>query len=374
MNSRGDRVVRLLLCGALAACATPARGGDEPAKATPDPASSWTFVVGGDSRNCGDVVMPAVAAGAVSNGAAFYWHLGDFRALHDFDEDLLQARKVAGLRPPTILDYQRIAWDDFIQSQVAPFGAIPVFLAIGNHELVAPKSRGDYLAQFADWLNAPPIQSQRLKDNPRDRRLKTYYHWVERGVDFISLDNASNDQFDFEQTIWLEGVVDRAIADPSITALVAGMHAALPDSLASDHSMSDWAQGEKNGRRVYAALLKAQKAGKKVSVLASHSHFFMSGIFDSPYWREHGGVLPGWIIGTTGAIRYALPPSATKAKEARTNTYGYLVATVHPDGAIGFDFREIRESDIPAEVASRFTSPFVHQCFVENIFVGNVGN
>ena len=38
------------------------------AAAAQAPAAPWKFVVGGDSRNCGDVVMPAVAAGAVSAG------------------------------------------------------------------------------------------------------------------------------------------------------------------------------------------------------------------------------------------------------------------------------------------------------------------
>ncbi|HKF41572.1 MAG TPA: metallophosphoesterase [Thermoanaerobaculia bacterium] len=373
MNNRRNGPLLLLLCAGLAACATPARAGDGQAKGRASPASSWKFVVGGDSRNCGDVVMPAVAAGAISSGAALYWHLGDFRALHDFDEDLLQARRVAGEKPMTIIDYNRGAWDDFLQSQLLPFGSIPVFLTIGNHELVAPKSRLEFLAQFADWFNAPPIQAQRLKDNPKDHRMKSYYHWIQNGVDFLSLDNASNDQFDDGQLAWFEGVLNRSISDPSIAAIVVGMHAALPDSLASDHSMSDWAQGEYSGRRVYKGLLKAQAAGKKVYALASHSHFYMSGIFDSFYWQTNGGVIPGWIIGTTGAIRYALPHAATKAKEARTNTYGYLVATVNPGGAIGFDFQEIKESDVPAEVAARFTPAFVHQCFVGNIFEGNIG-
>ena len=331
-------------------------------------AGPWKFVVAGDSRNCGDVVMPAVAAGATSAGAAFYWHLGDFRALYDFDQDLLAARRAAGeTRPLAISDYQRAAWDDFIQGQITPFGAMPVYLAIGNHELVQPKSRGEYLAQFADWLNAPPIQAQRLRDNPKDRRLKTYYHWIQNGVDFVTLDNASNDQFDSEQVAWLERVLARDVSDPSVTAIAAGMHVPLPDSLALDHSMSDWAQGEQSGRRAYAALLKAQNAGKKVYVLASHSHFYMSGIYDSPYWRSHGGVLPGWIIGTSGAIRYALPPDAGKAAEARTNVYGYLVGNAGADGSIRFEFKEIKEEDIPAPVVSRFTPEFVRQCFVGNI-------
>jgi Calcineurin-like phosphoesterase len=358
----------LFLAGTGCAAAAPRPQSPTKAQDAPAMAGPWKFVVAGDSRNCGDVVMPAVAAGATSAGAAFYWHLGDFRALYDFDQDLLAARRAAGeTRPLAISDYQRAAWDDFIQGQITPFGAMPVYLAIGNHELVQPKSRGEYLAQFADWLNAPPIQAQRLRDNPKDRRLKTYYHWIQNGVDFVTLDNASNDQFDSEQVAWLERVLARDVSDSSVTAIAAGMHVPLPDSLALDHSMSDWAQGEQSGRRVYAALLKAQNAGKKVYVLASHSHFYMSGIYDSPYWRSHGGVLPGWIIGTSGAIRYALPPDAGKAAEARTNVYGYLVGNAGADGSIRFEFKEIKEEDIPAPVVSRFTPEFVHQCFVGNI-------
>jgi len=335
--------------------------------AAQSPAPAWKFVVGGDSRNCGDVVMPAVAAGANANAAAFYWHLGDFRAIYDFDQDILAERRVAGSPPLAISDYFKVAWDDFLRSQIAAFGKTPVFLAIGNHELVSPKSRAEYIAQFADWIDAAPIQSQRLKDNPEDHRIRTYYHWIQNGVDFFALDNASGDQFDAEQVAWLERAVNRDLADPAVTTIVAGMHAALPDSLASDHSMSDWAQGEQSGRRVYAALIKAQKAGKKVYVLASHSHFYMAGIFDSPYLRSRGGVLPGWIIGTTGAVRYALPSGAAQAKEAKTNVYGYLLASVNADGSIGFEFKEIKEPDIPAPVVARYTSAFVHECFTGNI-------
>ncbi len=42
----------------------------------------WHFAVSGDSRNCGDVVMPAIAKSAAANQAAFYWHAGDFRAIY----------------------------------------------------------------------------------------------------------------------------------------------------------------------------------------------------------------------------------------------------------------------------------------------------
>ncbi|MFZ0036745.1 MAG: hypothetical protein WAK91_04955, partial [Candidatus Acidiferrales bacterium] len=46
------------------------------------------FAVSGDSRDCGDVVMPAIAIKALAQQPAFYWHLGDFRKIYDFDEDM----------------------------------------------------------------------------------------------------------------------------------------------------------------------------------------------------------------------------------------------------------------------------------------------
>ena len=139
-----------------------------------------------------------------------------------------QGRLPAGLIELLHKTMHWVRYADFLQSQIAPFGAIPVFLAIGNHELVAPKSRGEYLAQFADWLLTPPIAGQRLKDNPKDHKLRTWYHWIRNGVDFITLDNASNDQFDSEQVAWLERVVARDTTDPAVVAIVAGMHAAVP--------------------------------------------------------------------------------------------------------------------------------------------------
>ena len=348
----------------LACAATPADAARPPVR------PGWTFVVGGDSRNCGDVVMPAVAAGARSANAALYWHLGDFRAIYDFDQDFLaQSETQSPGRHVPIADYERGAWDDFIQNQLAPFGALPVYLAIGNHETTSPKTRSDFLIQFADWLGAPAIREQRLRDDPKDHRLRSYYHWIVGGVDFVTLDNATWDQFDAEQLRWFEGVIAAAEKDPEVRAIAVGMHAALPDSLASDHSMNDWAQGEQSGRRVYARLVRARKT-KPVYVFASHSHFFMSGIFDTPEKKAAGEALPGWIIGTTGAVRYALPPGAERAREAKTNVYGYLLATVEPEGepagGIRFEFREIREGDVPEDVVRRFGSDFVRGCFTKN--------
>lgn len=357
-------VRRLLLLAALLSLAVLPVCAQAPA--APSGEGTWRFVTSGDSRNCGDVVMPAIAAGALARRVSFYWHLGDLRAIYTFDEDM-QHQPEYRTRSMTIIEYETRAWDDFIANQIAPFGSLPFFLGIGNHELVPPKTREEFIAQFADWLNAPALRQQRLRDNPQDHRLKTYYHWVEHGVDFIYLDNASGEQFDAAQVRWFEDVLKRALADPGIKTLVVGMHRALPESISFSHSMNESPVGTESGRRVYADLLRAQnEAHKNVYVLASHSHFYMDGIFNTEYWRSHGGVLPGWIVGTAGAVRYALPANAKDARAAETNVYGYLLGSVAADGKITFEFQRVVESDVPAAVSGKFTPEFVHWCFAEN--------
>ena len=346
---------------AVAAAAASGRNGTT--QTTP---ATWRFAVSGDSRNCGDVVMPAIAAGALQHKVVFYWHLGDFRAIYNFDEDM-QHEPEHRAKPMTISEYETLAWNDFLENQIAPFDSLPVFLGIGNHELIPPKTREEYIAQFGDWLATPLLREQRLRDDPNDHRLKTYLHWVERGVAFLSLDNASYDQFDAAQMSWFKRVLARDETDRSIVTLVVGMHCALPDSISAGHSMNESPTGTESGRAVYQALLKARdQFHKRIYVLASHSHFFMDGIFNTEYWRTHGGVLPGWIVGTAGAVRYPLPPNAKDAHLAETNVYGYLLGTVGADGDIQFEFQSVREANIPAAVTSHFQPEFVHWCFAEN--------
>ena len=328
--------------------------------------ASWNFAVAGDSRNCGDVVMPTIAAGVKHSDAAFYWHLGDFRAIYNFDEDM-QHQPGHREKPLTIGAYLQTAWDDFLQNQIAPFGSLPVFLGIGNHDTIPPRTRDGFIIQFADWLDSPVLREQRLHDNPDDRKLKTYYHWIDRGIDFINLDNATDDQFDAAQVKWFEQVLQLASSSAEIHTIVVGMHEALPDSISENHAMDQSAQGIDSGRRVYADLLKVQNdAHKRVYVIASHSHYYMDGIFNTHYWREHGGVLAGWIIGTAGAVRYALPPEKRDARAAETNVYGFLNGAVKADGEIDFSLHRVSESDVPTAVIERYTPTFVHWCFAEN--------
>ena len=84
-----------------------------------DSAGTWTFAVSGDSRNCGDVVMPAIAADAIKHNVIFYWHLGDLRRISAPDQDFLQESAVAG-KPTDLADYENRAWDDFIENQMKP--------------------------------------------------------------------------------------------------------------------------------------------------------------------------------------------------------------------------------------------------------------
>jgi hypothetical protein len=327
--------------------------------------AAWAFAVSGDSRNCGDIVMPAIAEGVLKHQARFYWHLGDLRKIEDFDEDMVHQPERK--RPMTISQYENQAWNDFIDNQIAPFGSLPVLVGIGNHETYSPKTRADFLLQFADWLDAPVLQRQRLADNPKDRRLRAYYHWIDGPVDFIYQDNATSDQFDGAQMSWLRGVLERARGNANVKSLVVAMHEALPESISAGHGMNESPAGTETGRTVYQQLLDVQNVSKKhVYVLASHSHFYMDGIFNTEYWRTHGGVLPGWIVGTAGALRYALPPAWKDAKQAETNVYGYLLGTVQADGSVDFRFQRIVEGDVPAGVVTRYKPEFVHWCFAEN--------
>src|SRR5260370_31672000 len=131
-----------------------------------------------------------------------------------------------------------------MKRHMAPFGSIPFFLGIVNHETIAGLGTWEhFLLQFADWRDAPLLRAQRLKDDPKDHRLKAYVHWIDRGVAFYSLDNGTADQFDNTQIRWFERTLAKDLANPAVTTIVAGMHEALPESISASHSMNESAAG-----------------------------------------------------------------------------------------------------------------------------------
>jgi len=71
--------------------------------------------------------------------------------------------------------------------------------------------------------------------------------------------------------------------------------------------------------------------------------------------------------GTAGAPRYALP--VPSPKDAQTNVYGSVVATVRPGGEIKFEFKKIDESAIPPAVTARYGKELVKWCFDKNSLV-----
>jgi hypothetical protein len=333
------------------------------ASVPPLPPGSWRFIVSGDSRNCGDVIMPAIAAHSAQFAPSFYWHLGDLRAIYKVDEDM--AFEAANRGQVLACDaYEKLAWSDFAENQIAAFGSLPFYLGIGNHEVIAPKSEDAFKCQFNDWLDQPVLQSQRLQDK-EPAQPQPYYHWIQGGVDFIYLNNAANTFSDDELT-WLAHRLESAKGNAAVKSIVVGMHEALPDSLGNSHSMGDNPVGRPSGETVYKALISFRDETRKpLYVLASHSHFYMENIFDTPKLKEGGAKpLTGWIVGTAGAVRYPLPDAAPVT--AMTDVYGYLLATVSKEGTIRFSFEEVQESDVPQYVRQRYPATLVPWCFAHN--------
>src|ERR1700686_3691804 len=173
-----------------------------------DSSQTWYFAVSGDSRNCGDVVMPAIAADAIKHNVAFYWHLGDLRKISAPDEDFIQEQAQKGA-PADLAFYETHAWDNFIEDQIKPWGETPFYLGIGNHETIPPKNRAAFIEQFHEYLDRRDLKEQRLKDDAKATQAKTYYHWMRDGIDFIYLDNATGSDFEPGQMQWIQGVLDR---------------------------------------------------------------------------------------------------------------------------------------------------------------------
>ena len=131
--------------------------------------------------------------------------------------------------------------------------------------------------------------------------------------------------------------------------------------------MNESAQMEWSGRRIYQDLLAFRAKTKKyVYVLASHSHFLIEDAYNDACHQKPEDILPGWIVGTAGAVRYRLPRNLGGAKLARTDVYGYLLGTVQPSGEIQFAFKEVTRDRLPTNVLERYGSQPVQACFDEN--------
>jgi len=64
-------------------------------------------------------------------------------------------------------------------------------------------------------------------------------------------------------------------------------------------------------------------------------------------------------------------PDVSQAKLARTHVYGYLLGTVSAPGThnpdpIHFEFHEVTEESVPADIVQRFGADFIDHCYQEN--------
>ena len=131
---------------------------------------------------------------------------------------------------------------------------MPFYLGIGNHEVILPKGPTEdaFKREFADWLDLPMLKERREKDK-EPAQPEPYYHWIQGGVDFIYLDNASN-AFSQPQLTWLQHRLDSAEKNADVRSVVVGMHEALPDSLAESHSMGNNPAGRASGEAAYKSF------------------------------------------------------------------------------------------------------------------------
>ena len=335
---------------------------------------SWCFAVSGDSRDCGDLIMPKIAHAIADNSkqspVEFYWHLGDFRRIFDIDCDIAKRidpafdcvhRGATKLTKDQMNDYLTMAWNDFIEHQVNSFGSTEVFLGIGNHELLGGRTRDDFRKQFQKWLTEEPIHGQRIADSAKGLvgdEGDTYYHFVKNGVDFIYLDNADAKSFSASQVLWLSQLLRLDAQDKSIKAIVVGMHEALPYSKSRNHAMDATCQGICSGQEVYDLLFRAQGLSKPddqrkhVYVFCSHAHYYQENIFDTP--EHQGQVLTGWLAGTAGAEQYS-----------DVIRYGYLQVEVGPDGTINPHFVDVTR-DMPPAASGPGATELTDFCFQNN--------
>jgi hypothetical protein len=90
----------------------------------------------------------------------------------------------------------------------------------------------------------------------------------------------------------------------------------------------------------------------------------MEDVYRTDAWK--GRVLPGWIVGTAGAVRYRLPAGAVAGPKAMTDVYGYLVGTVAADGSIEFAFQQVQVADLLRASQGKYPESLVRWCAEEN--------
>ncbi len=91
----------------------------------------------------------------------------------------------------------------------------------------------------------------------------------------------------------------------------------------------------------------------------------MEDVYHTDYWKDK--VLPGWIVGTAGAVRYKLPDGAAAGgRLAKQGVYGYMIGSVADDGSVSFTFTETALEELLRANQGKQPEALIRWCYSEN--------
>jgi hypothetical protein len=221
------------------------------------------FIIGGDSRDDADHVLPWAFREANARGASAFFFLGDME-----------------LTPMLEATFSR---------ELAYLDPIPFYPVLGNHEVktfgILGLSKGRNERQFrANFLDKPRTPVTTSIDGK-----VVYSADLPGGVHFIALDNVSQKGFGADQLAWLASDLDKASADPKVHFIIVGMHKPLAHNGVTTHGM------DRDGDRGIAdsdAAVALFVAHKVALIVASHDHRFAS------FTQSN---IPSYVTGGLGA-------------------------------------------------------------------------
>jgi hypothetical protein len=229
---------------------------------TPSPAEGvHRYVVGGDSRDDHDHVIPWALAEAKARGATAVLFLGDMALTPELDSRF--AKELTRLDP------------------------IPFYPLLGNHEveqlgLLRIDQSGmerRFRARFLDTPRTPVASALANK--------VVYSVDLPGGLHYVALDNVSQHGFGRDQLDWLAHDLTAADANPGVRYVVVGMHKPLAGNGVTTHSMD--ADGDAGVRDSAEALTLFRD--HHVGVLfESHDHRYATFLQDGILTYVTGGL------------------------------------------------------------------------------------
>ena len=132
-----------------------------------DAAATWTFAVSGDSRNCGDVVMPAIAADATSTTSLSTGTLETCVRSPRPDQDFLQESESRRTSLPISPTMSTTPGTTSSKTRSNPGAMCLSFSASATTKPHVRKPERRLWLRFTIILDRPEMQEQRLKDDPK---------------------------------------------------------------------------------------------------------------------------------------------------------------------------------------------------------------